>query len=227
MAEAGIIKPSSSPWASSIVLVSKRDGSYRYYIDYRKVNDLTHKHSYPLPRIDSTLEALSRAAWFSTLDLKSGYWQAEMEEKDKEKTAFTSGSGLWQFRVMPMGLCNAAATFERLMEQVFVGMSWQKALVYLDDIIVYEKRFEDELRHLYEVSTRLSEANLKLSPKKCQLFQRSAEFLGHTVSGMASLAKTARSQPFVTGQPRKVRLRFNASWAYACTIACSFITSAK
>ena len=181
MAEGAIIEPSSSPWASPIVLVSKRDGSYRYCINYSKVNDLTHKNSYPLPRIDSKLDALSGAAWFSTLDLKSGYWQVDMEEKDKEKTAFTSGSGLWQFRVMPMGLCNAAATFERLMKQVFVDMSWQTAQVYLEDIIVCGKTFEDELRHLHEAFTRLSEANLKLSPKKCQHFQRSAEFLGHTV----------------------------------------------
>ena len=94
MAEAGVIERSSSSWASPIVLVSKRDGSYRYCIDYRKVNDLPHKDSYSLPRIDSTLDALSGAAWFSTLDLKSGYWQVELEDSDKEKTASTSGSGL-------------------------------------------------------------------------------------------------------------------------------------
>ena len=209
------------------MLVIKRDESYRYCIDHRKVNDLTHKDSYPLPRIDSTLDALSGAAWFSTLELKSGYWQVEMEEKDKEKTVVTSGSGLWQFRVMPRELCNAAATFERLMEQVFVNMLWQTSLVYIDDIIVYEKTFEDELRHLHEVFTRLSEANLKLSPKKCQLFQRSAEFLGHTVSGDGIACRDSKISTFETGQHRKVRLTFNVAWAYARTIVALFITSAK
>ncbi|GFW53059.1 retrovirus-related Pol polyprotein from transposon 412 [Trichonephila clavipes] len=116
MQENDIIEPSSSPWASPIVLVRKKDGSTRFCVDYRKLNDVTKKDSYPLSRIDDTLDTLSGHKWFSTLDLKSGYWQVEIHPEDREKTAFTSGQGLWQFKVMPFGLCNAPATFERLME---------------------------------------------------------------------------------------------------------------
>ena len=109
MYEQGIIEPAASPWCS-VVLAKKKDGGMRFCIDYGKLNDVTRKDSYPLPRIDDSVEALSGARWFSTLDLKSGYWQVEMEENDKEKTAFSIGSGLWQFTVMPFGLSNAPAT---------------------------------------------------------------------------------------------------------------------
>ena len=101
-----------SLWAAPIELVRKKDGSTRFCVDYRKFNSVTRKNSYPLPRIDDTLRALSGATWFSSLDLKSGYWQVGMHPEDREKTAFTTGKGLWQFTVMPFGLCNAPATFE-------------------------------------------------------------------------------------------------------------------
>ncbi|GFW18442.1 hypothetical protein TNCV_1184701 [Trichonephila clavipes] len=126
-----VIKPSSSPCASPIVLVRKKDGSTRFCVDYRRLNDVTKKDSYPLPRIDDTLDTLAGNTWSSTLDLKSGYWQVELHPEDKEKTAFTTGQGLWQFKVMPFGLCNAPATFERLMETVLGGLLYEACLVYL------------------------------------------------------------------------------------------------
>ncbi|XP_017474733.1 PREDICTED: RNA-directed DNA polymerase homolog [Rhagoletis zephyria] len=148
MQEEGVIEPSASPWSSPVVLVKKKDDSTRFCVDYRKLSDITKKDSYPLRRIDDTLDTLSDAKWFSTLDLRSGYWQVELGSEDKEKTAFSVGDGLWQFTVMPFGLCNAPATFERLMERVLKGLHWKTCLVYLDDIIVIGKNFKDHLHKL-------------------------------------------------------------------------------
>lgn len=182
MTEQGVIEESNSPWSSPVVLVTKKDGSLRFCVDYRKLNDITKKDSYPLPRIDDTLTTLSGSTWFSTLDLKSGYWQVGIHPEDKEKTAFTTSCGLYQFTVMPFGLCNAPATFERLMELVLRGLTWKTCLVYLDDVMVMGRDFEEHLKNLQEVFDRFRAANLKLNPKKCALFQKKVEFLGHTVS---------------------------------------------
>ena len=117
-----VIEPSNSPWASPIVLVTKKDGSVRFCVDYRKVNELTCKDAYPLPRIDETLDTLGGAQWFCTMDSGRGYWQIKMKECDKPKTAFVTRKGLFKFKVMPFGLCNAPATFQRLMERVLMGL---------------------------------------------------------------------------------------------------------
>ena len=122
MEEKDVIRPSSSPWASPIVLVKKRDGTHRFCVDYRKLNAVTRKDAYPIPRIDDTLDTLSGAAWFSTLDMVSGYWQVEVGEEDREKTAFCTPCGLYEFNVMPFGLCNGPATFQRLMDLVLAGL---------------------------------------------------------------------------------------------------------
>ena len=170
MEQSDIIEPSTSSWASPIVLVWKKDGFTRFCVDYRRLNGITKKDSYPLPRIDDTLDTLSGHQWFSTLDLKSGYWQVEIHPDDREKTAFTTGQGLWQFKVMPFGLCNAPATFERLMETVLRGVSYEACLLYLDDIMVVGHTFEDHLSNIRKVLEKLSMANLKLNPYKCKFF---------------------------------------------------------
>ena len=182
MLDKNVIETSNSPWSSPIVLVKKKDGSIRFCIDYRKLNHVTIKDSYPIPRIDTTLDALSGSKWFSTIDLKSGYWQVKMTPEDKPKTAFSiPGGGHWQFLNMPFGLCNAGATFERLMEKVLSGLSWKICMVYLDDIIILSKTFDEHLENLRQVFERLKSANLKMNPKKCCLLQKQVSFLGHIV----------------------------------------------
>ena len=140
MLSGGQIEPSDSPWASPVVLVTKKDGSTHFCVDYRWLNSLTVKDAYPLPHIDDSLRLLGNQQWFSTMDLASGYWQVAMSPEAKRKAAkrkaaFVMNEGLFQFRVMPFGLCNAPATFERLMDWVLCGMRWSRCLVYLDDVI--------------------------------------------------------------------------------------------
>ncbi|MCG7878904.1 MAG: RNA-directed DNA polymerase, partial [Candidatus Thiodiazotropha endolucinida] len=182
MLERGIIEPSNSPWAAGVVLVRKKDNTLRFCVDYRNLNSVTVKDAYPLPKIDETLDTLSGASWFSTLDLRSGYWQVGLEPKDKEKSAFITRRGLFQFRVLPFGLCNAPATFERLMETVLAGLQWDICLIYIDDVIVYGKTFEEALKNLETVLERLQVAGLKLKAQKCKLFSKSVSFLGHIIS---------------------------------------------
>jgi hypothetical protein len=155
-----------------VVLVRKKNGELRFCVDYRKLNDVTKKDCFPIPRIDDTLDTLAGANWFSTLDLKSGYWQVDVHPDDKEKTAISTGHGLWQFTVMLFGLCNGPATFERRMETVLRGHIYDSCLVYLDDEIVIGRTFHEHLTNLRKVFQRFREARLKLNPAKCQLFQK-------------------------------------------------------
>jgi hypothetical protein len=166
----------------SLVVPRKKNGDLRFCVDYRKLNDVTRKDCFPLPRIDNTLDTLAGAKWFSTLDLKSGYWQVDLHPDDKEKTALSTAQGLWQFTVMPFGLCNAPATFERLMETVLRGLTGESCLVYLDDVIVIGRTFREHLLNLRNVFQRFRETHLKLNSEKCQLFQKEVRYLGHIVS---------------------------------------------
>ncbi len=177
-----VIEESHSPWSAPVVLVRKKDGTHRFCVDYRRLNDVTIKDSHPLPRVDDTLDRLSGARVFSTIDLTAGYWQIPLNPNDKEKTAFSTGTGLYQFRMMPMGISNAPPSFQRLMELVLRGLHWSVCLIYLDDIIVYSADFPQHLQHLREVFQRFRTAGLKLKPSKCHLASSSVTFLGHRVS---------------------------------------------
>ncbi|GFX74653.1 hypothetical protein TNCV_3120851 [Trichonephila clavipes] len=172
MLDEGIVQPSESPWSSPVVLVRKKDGSWRFCVDYRKLNSVTKKDVYPLPRIDDTLDCLKGAKFFSSMDLRSGYWQIEIDEADREKTAFITPEGLYEFKVMPFGLCNAPATFERMMDNLLRHFKWTMCLCYLDDIIVFSETFEDHLIRLRLVLKCLQEAGLKLNSKKCLLLPK-------------------------------------------------------
>ena len=183
MKSLGVIEPSESPWAAPVVLVRKKDGTLRYCIDYRRLNSVTKKDSYPLPNMQDCLDSLDGAKFFSSMDLCSGYWQVQMSEDAKDKTSFYgAGGGLWRFTVMPFGLCNAPATFERLMERVLGQLQWQICLCYLDDILIFSRTVVQHIEHLRKVFSRLRQAKLKLKPKKCHFFQKQVSFLGHVVS---------------------------------------------
>ena len=148
MLEQGVVTPSHSPRASPIVLVAKKDGSTRFCVDYRKLNAITKIDVHPLPRIDDSLHQLAVSSYFSTLDLTSGYWQVGMSEESQEKTAFVTWNGLYEFKVMPFGLCNAPATFQHLMEKVLCGVVREKCLIYLDDILVMGQTFDEHIENL-------------------------------------------------------------------------------
>ena len=149
--------------------MKKKDGTIRFYVDYRKLYDVTRKNGYPLPRIDETLDALSGTKFFTTLYLASGYWQVEMGAADREKTAFATRHGLFEFQVMPFGLCNAPGTFQRLMAFVLAGLQWQIYLVCLDDVIVYGRDFDEHLERLAEVFRRFRQVEtIKVLPVTTQ-----------------------------------------------------------
>ena len=177
-----VIRPSNSPWASPVVMVKKKDGSLRFCLDFRQLNMATVKDAHPIPCIDDLLNALHGARWFSTLDLKSGYWQAHIQEWDKEKTAFRTSSGqLFEFNQVPFGLCKAPATFSRLMDRILAGLHCETCLFYLDDIIVFATTWEEHLARL-QVFEHLQHAQLKLGADKCTFAAKEVSYLGHWVT---------------------------------------------
>ena len=182
MLEGGHIEPSDSPWASPVVLVTKKDGSTCFCVDYRRLNSLTIK-DYPLPCIDDSLRLLGNQQWFSTMDLTSEHWQVAMSTDAKWKAAFVTNEGL--FRVMPFGLCKAA--FECILDRILLGMRWSRCLVYLDDVISFGASVSEALARLEKVLCRLSDFGLQLKAKKCTLMQTEVAFLGHMV-GRTGLA---------------------------------------
>ena len=181
----GVIEPASSPWSSNAVLAKKKDGSLRCCIDFRQINEITKKDAYPLPRTDQCLNALNGSSWYSTFDLRQGFHQVSMSAEDADKTAFVTRRGMFRFRAMPFGLCNAVATFERLVDLVLGGLNFEICLVYLHDIVLHSATLDQHLERMDILLERLEEANLKLKlkPSKCSLMQREVAFLGHIVSG--------------------------------------------
>ena len=181
MLEAGIIEPSTSEWASAPVLIRKRDGKVRWCVDYRKLNSVTKKDVYPLPLIEECLDTLSGNVWFSKLDANSAYYQVNDSKNDREKTAFITKYGLFQFARMSFGLCNAPSTYMRVMNLELRGLSRNIVLAFLDDMIVLGKDFQNHIDNLRSVFERFRHYGLKKKPSKCSLFQRKVEFLGREV----------------------------------------------
>ena len=178
----GVIRESESPFASPIVVVRKKNGAVRLCIDYRKLNLQTVKDAYALPNLEEAFSALAGSKWFSVLDLKSGYYQIEMEEPDKQKTAFVCPLGFWEFNRMPQGITNAPSTFQRLMERCMGNLNLKEVLVFIDDLIIFSPTLEEHEQRLKRVLQRLKEYGLKLAPEKCRFFQTCVKYLGHIVS---------------------------------------------
>ncbi|XP_065426955.1 uncharacterized protein LOC135976185 [Chrysemys picta bellii] len=182
MLDLGVIKDSDSAWASPVVLVPKRDGTVRFCVDYRKLNAVTVTDAYPMPRIDDMLDVLSQAKYLSTFDLTKGYWQIPLEGEAQQKSAFITDIGLYEFTVLPFGLVNAGATFQRLVNRVLNGLQ-HYARAYIDDIAVFSNTWGDHKEHLEVVLSKLKEAGLTVKPSKCKIGAAKVPYLGHWVGG--------------------------------------------
>jgi len=177
-----IIQPSTSEWAAAPVICRKKDGKIRYCIDYRKLNAVTRKDAFPLPRIQACIDHLRGTKFMSCLDMSAGYYQFQIHKDDRYKTAFITKYGLFEHVRLSFGLCNSPAFFQRVMQLILTGLTWSQCLAYLDDIIVLGKDFNDHLQNLTAVMERFKENNLKLKPKKCSLFQKEVVYLGKLIS---------------------------------------------
>ena len=179
----GIIRPSKSPYASQVVIVCKKTGEIRLCVDFRKLNAISIRDSFPLPRVEEALQAIQATVWFSSFDLAQGYLQMAMEEEDIEKNVFRTGSSaLYEFTRMPFGLTNAGASFCRLMEMCIGDQQYVTLLFYLDNICIFAETADQMLDRIELVFSRLKEFNLKIKPKKSHFFQTSVTFLGHILS---------------------------------------------
>ncbi|CAF3807931.1 unnamed protein product [Rotaria magnacalcarata] len=180
--DASLISESASPYAAPAMLIKKKDASFRFVVDYKRLNAITIKDSYPLPNMEDTIQKLGKGfSYFSKLDLKSGFYQIPINQCDKEKTAFITPFGLYQFNVLPMGLRNSPPTFQKVMTETLKSCR-QFCLVYLDDIIVFSKSFSEHMEHLKLVFLALQDKNLVLNPPKCELAVQQIDYLGHTIN---------------------------------------------
>lgn len=182
MLEMGVIEPSRSEWCSPVVLVPKKDGGLRFCVDFSKLNNISAFDPYPMPRVDELVERLGKAEYLSTLDLCKGYWQVPLSPQAQELTAFRAPSGLFQFRVMPFGLHGAAASFQRLMDEVLSGAE-EYAAAYIDDVVIHSSTWEAHLQHLGDVFRRIHRAGLVVNAKKCQLARSEVCYLGYVLGG--------------------------------------------
>jgi hypothetical protein len=179
----GHIRPSKSPFASSVVLVLKKDGTLRMCIDYRALNKKTIMNRYPIPRINELMDELHRVVFFTKIDLRSGYHQIRIKEKDIEKIVFWCHFGHFEFLVMPFGLTNAPTTFQSYMNHIFRAQLRKYLLVFFDDILIYSKTWDEHLTHLGEILDIMQAQSLYAKESKCEFGMRELLYLGHIING--------------------------------------------
>ncbi len=210
MQDAGVIQPSCSPWASPVVMVRKKDGTHRFCVDYRELNSVTKADTFPLPQIDDLLDQIRDSRFFSTLDLAASYWQIRVEPGSREKTAFVTPQGLYEFRVMPFGLTNAPSVFQRLMQVVLMGLNPDSGpdfvSVYIDDVLVFSRSLKEHIDHLCLVIQQIQEAGLKLKPSKCSFVREEVGYLGHILTPDDAKTNPKLVQAVISfPQPQNVR----------------------
>jgi hypothetical protein len=203
MLQQGIIQPSTSPFSSPIILVKKKDGTWRFCTDYRALNAITVKDSFPIPTVDELLDELYGAQHFSKLDLRSGYHQILLQPEDRYKTAFMTHQGHYEWLVMPFGLTNAPATFQSLMNTIFQTVLRKYVLVFFDDILVYSKTWQEHLKHLAAVLQVLQDHQLFVKLSKCSFGVSEIEYLGHVVSGQGVSMDREKIQAVLDWPPPK------------------------
>ncbi|KAI2667015.1 Retrovirus-related Pol polyprotein from transposon 17.6 [Labeo rohita] len=221
MLKLGIIEPSRSAWSSPIVMVPKPDGTLRFCNDFRRLNEVSEFDGYPMPRVDELLERLGRARFITTLDLTKGYWQVPLTTSAKEKTAFSTPSGHWQYRTLPFGLHGAPATFQRMMD-VILRPHQSYAAAYLDDVIIHSETWQDHLERLRRVLLELRRAGLTANPRKCHLALAEAQYLGFRV-GRGLIQPQKKKVDAVLSAPRpttktQVRAFLGLAGYYRCFI---------
>jgi hypothetical protein len=209
MLDKGLIEPSQSAWSSPIVLIPKPDGSQRLCIDYRKVNSVTRADSFPIPRLEDCIDKIGNSAFVTKIDLLKGYWQVPLTEKAKEISAFVTPDGLYACRVMPFGMKNSPASFQRLMNQVLAGLT--NCVAYIDDVIVFSDTWPEHIKHLSELFDRLVKANLVINLKKSEFAKATVTYLGHVVGQGQILPRQAKVQTILNFPPptnKRELLRF-------------------
>ena len=195
---AGLITQSCSPFASPVLLVLKKDGSWRFCVDYRKLNDITVKNRFPMPLIDEILDELARTTYFTKLDMRPSYHQVRMKQEDEFKTAFKTHQGHYQFKVMPFVLTNAPATFQCIMNEILAPFLRKFVMVFLDDILIYSLDFETHIHHLTLVLDKLRENQLFMKASKCSFAQTKLEYLGHIISDKGVAIDPSKIEAMIT-----------------------------
>ncbi|CAF1682609.1 unnamed protein product [Rotaria magnacalcarata] len=214
--ERGQIEESTSPWSSPIVLVKKKDKTMRFCIDYRRLNAITIKDAYPLPRIDEIFDQLSDALYYTKFDFKSGYFQVPLSKEDRPKTAFSTRDNHYQFTVLPQGITNGPARFQRVINHILGPTRWKYTLAYIDDVIIYSKTFQEHLLHVNEICTILKNARFRLNPEKCEIARTQTDYLGHNV-------KNGEIRP----SSHNINGLLNTKLPQTADEACKFVKAAK